>query len=57
MENHHTTLTNFDNTFCEFLPDLLPETCPSLQPNKNCRDDRRADLRKVLKIDENVYGC
>ncbi len=26
MENHHTTLTNFDNTFCEFLPGLLPET-------------------------------
>ena len=26
MENHHTTLTNFDNTFCEFLPDLLPKT-------------------------------
>ena len=26
MGNHHTTLTNFDNTFCEFLPGLLPET-------------------------------
>ena len=26
MGNHHTTLTNFDNTFCEFLPGILPET-------------------------------
>ena len=26
MANHHTTLINFNNTFCEFLPGLLPET-------------------------------
>jgi hypothetical protein len=28
-----------------------------LAAEQKLRDDPRADLRKVLKIDENVYGC